>query len=89
MTPKKPSLLDFAKQFERPGCSVCALPERDEVDGGYRSGVHRKNILKWLWEVRGYGDRSTFDESGVPTGLSASMLDKHFSGGHHFKKGES
>lgn len=86
MTAKKPTLLDFAKQFERIECVACVLAERDEIDGAYRSGIHRKVILKWLWEVRGYSDKSTLDEDGKPTGISASMLDKHLSGSHHFKK---
>lgn len=86
MTAKKPSLLDFAKQFEKPGCAACALPEREEVDGAHRSGVNRKHILQWLWEVQGYGDKSTFDEKNKPTGISNTALDKHFTGQHHFKK---
>lgn len=86
MTIKKQSLQDFAKQFERPACVACILPEREEIDGAYRGGINRKVILKWLWEVKCYGDQSTFDEKGVPNGISASMLDKHFSGAHHFSK---
>lgn len=88
MTVKKQSLIDFAKQFERPACVACIFPEREEMDGAYRSGINRKTILKWLWEVKGYGDISTFDEEGKPNGISASMLDKHFSGSHHLKKHE-
>lgn len=86
MTTKKQSLLDYAKQFERPACIACTLPEREEIDGAYRSGVNRKVILKWLWEVKGYSDKSSFDEEGRPLGLSASMLDKHFTGSHHYTK---
>lgn len=87
MTVKKnQSLLDFAKQFERPTCIACILPERLEFDGAYRSGVNRKTILKWLWEVKGYNETTTFDDDGKPTGLSASMLDKHFTGSHHYTK---
>jgi hypothetical protein len=86
MTAKKISLLDYAKQFERIECVACVLPERDEIDGAYRSGVLRKVILRWLWQERGYADKSTFDEDGKPRGISASMLDKHFIGQHHFKK---
>lgn len=88
MTTKKAniSLLDFAKQFERPACFACILPEREEIDGAYRSGINRKHILKWLWDVKGYDDQSLLDEDGKPTGISASMLDKHFVGSHHFTK---
>ena len=87
MTAKKhSSLLDYAKQFERVECVACILPERDEIDGAYRSGINRKVILKWLWDDVGYSDKSTFDEKGKPTGIAASMLDKHFTGKHHFKK---
>lgn len=86
MTTKKQSLLEFAKQFEKPPCVACILPERQEIDGAYRSGVNRKVILKWLWEVRGYNETSTFDDDGKPNGISASMLDKHYTGSHHFSK---
>lgn len=81
-----PSLLDYAKQFERPSCIACILPEREEIDGAYKSGVNRKHILKWLWEVKGYTDQSVLDEDGKPVGISASMLDKHLGGGHHYSK---
>ena len=86
MSSKKPSLIEFAKQFERPSCIACSLPEREEMDAAYRSGVTRKTILRWLWDVKGYNDKSGWDEEGLPNGLSPSMLDKHFSQSHHFNK---
>lgn len=89
MPAKKVSLLDYAKQFERIECFACALPEREEIDGAYRSGINRKVIIKWLWEERGYGDKSMVDEAGKVSGLSSSMLDKHFTGSHHLKKNQA
>lgn len=89
MTTKKQSLLDYAKSFERISCIACVIPEREEIDGAYRSGVQRKIILKWLWEVKGYSDKSTLDENNVPLGISSNMLDKHFTGQHHFIKNET
>lgn len=87
MTVKKnQSLLDYAKQFEKPACVACILPEREEIDGAYRSGITRKTILKWLWEVKGYNETCTFDDDGKPNGISASMLDKHYTGTHHYRK---
>lgn len=85
-TRKKTSLADFAKQFERISCVACVLPERAEFDAAHRAGVTRKVILKWLWTECGYSDKSTFDDSGKPTGIAASMLDKHFTGQHHYVK---
>lgn len=85
-TKKNVSLLDYAKQFERPSCIACILPEREEIDGAYKSGVNRKHILKWLWEVKGYEDKSLVGDDGRPTGITASMLDKHYTGGHHYTK---
>jgi hypothetical protein len=87
-TKKNLSLLDYAKQFERISCYACNIPERDEIDGAYRSGVNRKLILKWLWNEKGYSDKSIVGDDGKVAGLSASMLDKHFTGGHHYKKVE-
>lgn len=86
---KTQSLADFAKQFEKVSCVACVIPERDEIDAAYRGGITRKTILRWLWEAKGYGDKSTFDENAQPTGISSTMLDKHFTGSHHLKKGES
>lgn len=86
MVAKKQSLADFAKQFERIDCVACVLPEREEFDSALRAGVQRKIVLRWLWEVGGYGDKSVFDEAGKPTGISATMLDKHVTGQHYYKK---
>lgn len=89
-TPKKPqSLADFAKQFEKVSCFACVIPERDEIDAAYKSGITRKVILKWLWEAKGYNDKSVMDDNGHPAGISATMVDKHFTGGHHHKKGDA
>ena len=86
MTAKKPSLAEFAKSKERAKCVVCILPERDEIDDAYRSGITRKVILNWLWEVKGYEGKAIFDENGTPRGLSSSSLDSHLTGQHHFSK---
>ena len=85
MTIKKISLQDFAKTNERADCIACVLPERNEIDEAYRNGITRKMILRWLWEVREYDTKSIFDETGCPKGISATMLDKHLTGQHHFK----
>lgn len=85
-TPKKLSLSDFAKSKERAKCVVCVLPEREEIDEAYRGGVTRKVILSWLWEVKAYEGKAVFDENGNPRGLSASSLDSHLTGSHHFRK---
>lgn len=85
---KKQSLADFAKQFEKISCIACVIPEREEIDAAYKAGIARKVILKWLWEACGYSDKSVMDDSGKPAGLSSTMLDKHFTGSHHYSKSE-
>lgn len=85
MTTKKLTLQEFAKTKERADCIACVLPEREEIDEAYRSGITRKIILQWLWEVKGYDAKSVFDETGAPKGISSTMLDKHLTGQHHFK----
>jgi hypothetical protein len=88
-TKKNVSLAEFIKQFEKPSCIVCILPERNEIDAAFLTGsANRRNILRWLWEAKGYGDKSLYDEKGQPTGISATALDKHLTGQHHFSKEE-
>jgi hypothetical protein len=86
MTKNNISLEEFAKQYKKIDCMVCALPERDEVDEAYKNGVLRRIIMKWLWEVKGYGTKSGLNDEGKPIGFSESMMDKHFSKQHHFNK---
>ena len=86
MATKRVSLLDFAKKYERPDCLVCILPEVEEIDGAYRSGVKRKAVLEWLWTECNYSDKNGYDDTGKVTGVTAFMLDKHFSGQHHHRK---
>lgn len=88
MATKKLSLMEFAQSTLKPECVVCALPERDEIDNAYRSGVTRRPILSWLWETREYAGQTGYDENNKPTGLSSSALDKHLTGGHHLQKRE-
>jgi hypothetical protein len=77
-TPKKLSLAEFAAEKAPPPCRVCILPEREEIDEAYKTGVARRLILEWLREVRSYANNG-------PTGVSDSALDKHLTQKHHLK----
>lgn len=50
------SLSEFAaKDSARPGpsCWLCGIPEREEAEAGYRSGVPRATIVRWLKSIHG------------------------------------
>lgn len=81
----KMSLAEYAKQFEKPDCAVCALQERDDIDEGYKNGILRRTIIKWLRDL-GYEDKTLYDENNKPIGISETALNKHFTKGHHFSK---
>lgn len=73
------SLTEYAAAKAKPPCPFCALPERDECDEAYRNGIHRRVILEWLREVRGY-------QSAGVSGVSDHAADKHYQGKHHHKE---
>jgi hypothetical protein len=65
-------LIAYAEQ-RRPGCYICAIPERAEIEKAWDHGVRAAAIIDWLINVRGH------DADVVP---QRKKIEQHWDGNH-------
>ena len=66
------SLREFAERG-RYKCFVCSIPEREEIEDAWASGVRTALIMRWLTGEKGY------DEDAIP---SHTVFRVHFDHNH-------